>query len=122
MFRYDPNVQLVCPRCRKPDSRYFDVPLDWFVGRCVKIAFQSQDGLVEHMWVVVTGVEDGRLVGELDNDPLFVEDIECGDRVVLDRTQIEVVKHPLDEGGATEDPPPVVPPTARFGARCNLWN
>ena len=77
---------------------------------------------MEHMCVVVTGVEGGGLVGELDNEPLFVEDMECGDRVVLDRTQIEVVKPPLDETGATEDPTPVVPPTARFEARCNTWN
>jgi len=63
MSGYDPNVQLVCPRCRKPDGRYFDLPLGWFVGRSVKIAFQSQCGFVEHMWVVVTGVEAGAWSG-----------------------------------------------------------
>ena len=43
----DPDVRLVCASCAKPDSKYFEVPCAWFVGKAVKIAFE--DGCVENM-------------------------------------------------------------------------
>jgi hypothetical protein len=113
----DPNGRWVCSNCLKPDPRYFGQPPAWFVGRSVKVAFQSAVGIAEHMWVVVvTGVKGDRLVGRLNTDPDFVEDVEYGDEVVLDRTQIEVVEPPLEEVEADYTSPPA-PPAALFEER-----
>ena len=113
----DPNGRWVCSNCMKPDPRYFGQPPAWFVGRSVKVAFLSAAGIVEHMWVVVTGVEGDRLVGQLNTYPDFVEDVEYGDGVVLDRTQIEVVEPPLEdiEGDYTAL---AVTPAPLFEERC----
>lgn len=91
------NARLVHEEAIKPDSLYTKKPLDWFLGRFVKIAFQSADSIAEHMWVKVTEVQDSNLVGSLDNDPVFVTHIGCGDRVVLSRVQIEAVDLTCEE-------------------------
>lgn len=87
----DDNVRLVHEDAIKPDSLYTRRPLEWFQGRCVKIAFQSANSAIEHMWVRVMGVAGDNLIGELANDPVIVTHIESGDRVVLSRAQIEAV-------------------------------
>jgi len=91
------NVRLVYEEAIKPDSLYTKNPLDWFLGRCIKMAFQSATSHVEHMWVKVTGVEGDDLVGELANDPVLVTHIRCGDRVILSRVQIEAVDLTFEE-------------------------
>ena len=67
------------------------------MGRFIKMAFQSEKSRVEHMWVRVTNVDGDYLIGELDNDPLFVTHVKCGDRVVLSRVQIEAVDLTFEE-------------------------
>ena len=74
-----------------PDSIYTKHPLEWFVGRNVKMAFQSANSRVEHMWVEVTGVDCDYLVGILNSDPVSVTHVLCGDAVTLSRVQIEAV-------------------------------
>lgn len=91
------NIRLVHEEAIKPDSLYTKKPLDWFIGRCVKIAFQSADSRPEHMWVQVTGRDGHNLVGILDNDPVVVTHLRCGDRIVLSRVQIEAVKLTWEE-------------------------
>lgn len=93
----DENVRVVHEDAIKPDSLYAKKPLEWFLGRCIKMAFQSAESMVEHMWVRVTNVERDYLVGELDNDPALVTHIRYGDRVVLSRVQIEAVDLTFEE-------------------------
>jgi uncharacterized protein YegJ (DUF2314 family) len=41
----------------------------------------GDESLAEFMWVAVTGLENGWIYGRLDNDPIELESIRCGDRV-----------------------------------------
>ena len=91
------NIRLVHEDAIVPDSLYTKKPLHWFVGRNVKTSFQSADSRAEHMWVNVRGVEGDYLVGTLDNDPVWVNHLQHGDRVALRRTQIEAVDLTLGE-------------------------
>lgn len=97
MSANDDNVRAVSGGAISPDSLYTQRPLEWFVGRCVKMAFQSAESGVEHMWVNITHVEGDNLVGSLDNHPVLVTHVGYGDRVVLSRVQIEAVYLSLDE-------------------------
>ena len=96
------DVQVVQVDALRPEGEYDDRPLDWFVGRAVKIAFafDPAHGLAEHMWVEVDGVEGSRLVGELVDHPVVVRGIRCGDRVGLGRGQVEAVYLSPDEWAA----------------------
>ena len=90
------NIGWVCPdHTPKPDAQYFDKPFDWFVGKYCKLGFptgRSEPPLTEFMWVRVALVReiDGKtmLVGDLDNDPLYVQDYECGDGVAFERHEV----------------------------------
>ncbi len=61
------------------------------------MAFQSANSGVEHMWVAVSHFDGDDLVGRLDNDPVFVENMASGDVVKLRRVQIEAVNLSFDE-------------------------
>ena len=91
------NIRLVHEDAIQPDPEYASKNLDWFVGRSVKSAFQSEDGFTEHMWVQITHVEDGTLFGKLDNDPVIVKHIKHGDPVRLTAVQVEMVSLSPDE-------------------------
>ncbi len=80
-----------------PDSLYCKRPLEWYVGRHIKMAFQSARSTVEHMWVAVNRIDGDHLIGTLDNDPFHVETLQHGDIVKLSRTQIEAVDLTLAE-------------------------
>ena len=59
------------------------------VGDNVKIAFIDGDE-TEHMWVEITKVVDkDNFEGVLNNDPIVVQNIEIGDPVKVNRSQIE---------------------------------
>lgn len=87
----DYNIRMIHEDAIHPDSVYARRPLEWFVGRMVKMAFQSANSIVEHMWVAVTEVDGDDLVGILDSDPAYVENVALGDFVRLRRVQIEAV-------------------------------
>ena len=72
-------------------------PLEWFIGRNVKMAFQSATSAVEYMWVNVKHVDGDELVGALTNEPSFVENLQLGDTIRLRRTQIVMVVLSLEE-------------------------
>jgi hypothetical protein len=93
----DENVRVVHGGAITPDSLYTQRPLEWFVGRCAKMAFQSAQSQVEHMWVLVTDIDGDSLVGTLDSEPVSVTHVGHGDRVVLSRVQIEAVYLSFDE-------------------------
>lgn len=93
------NVRQVHEGSVMPDPLYAKEPLEWFVGRMIRMAFQSAGSRVEHMWVKVDGLdEDGHgLVGLLVSDPICVSHLAFGDEVRFDRTQIEAVDLSIDE-------------------------
>lgn len=65
-------------------------PQKW-VGRVIKKGFPSrQPGDIgeEWMFVEITGVEGGKLVGVLLNHPQFATHLRRGDNVVLDEAEI----------------------------------
>jgi hypothetical protein len=85
------NVRLVHEDAIMPDPSYARRPLEWFLGRCVKLAFQGDCGRIEHMWVEVNGVTEANLTGIIANEPLFVGHISHGDPVNFSRCEIEAV-------------------------------
>lgn len=87
------NIGWVCPdHTPKPDPQYFDKPLDWFVGKYCKLGFpteRSEAPFLEFMWVLVTATyEDHSLIGNLNNDPVFVKGYTDCDVVAFERTEI----------------------------------
>ena len=56
-------------------------------GYC-KLAFE-QDDMREHMWVKVIKSNKGLYQGILDNDPIYVSNINCGDKVIFEHEDIE---------------------------------
>lgn len=88
------NIRGVCNEHRprpRPDLYGSRDPAS-FVDKYVKLGFKTniKQPDVEHMWVKVTGVKDGHLVGRLDNDPLYCS-IKCGDPVHFSPGDIEQV-------------------------------
>ena len=77
------EIRLVHETASSPDPSYKKRPLEWFIGRSVKIGFQSHEGKVEWMWVTVQDVESPDLIGTLDNDPLFCTHLMYGDSITL---------------------------------------
>lgn len=81
------NIGFVCPECGIED--YSDKEPSWFVGKYVKKIFTALNDEKERMWVRVHDVtKDGKLVGELNNDPVYPFDIKCGDSVTLDINEV----------------------------------
>lgn len=85
------NIRQVCDTAFVPEPIYIKKPLAWYVGRSVKIGFQSHEGKVEYMWVKVTGINSPNLIGQLDNEPLHCTHLTLGDRITLSRLQIVAV-------------------------------
>jgi hypothetical protein len=84
------NIRIVCPD-HSPKPMGFEGDPVSLIGRYVKRAFE-QDGRVEHMWVEVKKItDDGVLCGVLDNDPVVVNDVKCGDTVKVELCEIEEV-------------------------------
>lgn len=57
------------------------------VGDYAKIRFGG-DSPGEYMWVKVTNVNGNKLEGTLDNDPVIVEDVKCGDIVIFGKEDV----------------------------------
>jgi len=47
----------------------------------VKHGFPTPDGGSEHMWIVVNRIEQGRVTGQLANDPQWIETLQAGQTV-----------------------------------------
>lgn len=95
------NIQMLCP-AHVPvfiprDELPHDNPKD-YIGRHVKTRFSSGDGDDERrewMWVKIDAVtysgDVARLAGVLDNDPVVVDTVKLGDRVVVPMDEIAAV-------------------------------
>lgn len=66
----------------------------------------------ERMWVLVERVEDGFVVGRLDNDPLDMPSIKCGDPVRIPLTHVILCTYVKDK------PRPKVPERRSYWDRC----
>lgn len=84
------SVRLVTAGYLVPDPAYKLLPLTYFVGRSVKVPFQTEDNPVEHMWVSVTGVDGDRLIGTLDSDPVATS-LRYGDEVHVSPSEVVMV-------------------------------
>lgn len=85
----------------KPDhSLVHGRPLESLIGHLVKKGFpcktQGGSSTIEHMWVLVRGVKDGALIGELDNEPSLVhaKPLKNGDTVTVQVEEVEMVLPP----------------------------
>jgi uncharacterized protein YegJ (DUF2314 family) len=88
------NIGLVCQHTAPTAGKYTGQDAKQFVGKFVKVAFDAAHPLTgkpskEHMWVKVESEDQGKLTGKLDNDPVFVTELQCGDEVTLTVEQIE---------------------------------
>lgn len=85
------NIRRIHENALTPDPLYNRKPLEWFIGRCVKMPFQSADSHVEHMWVQIIQRLGDNLLGTLDNNPVVVDGMKRGDPVIVKRVEIEAV-------------------------------
>ncbi len=91
------NIRMFCERhAPKPDEKLAKVNPEVFIGRHVKVGFKTlSDPMVriEHMWVKVKAVDvkTGKLVGQLANEPFLATHLKCGQRVTVNRDEIEAV-------------------------------
>ena len=89
------NIKFVCSEhATKPNPRFTKKGAASFVGKFVKKGFDVQhpetnQPMTEHMWVKVTGVKNGDLVGELNNDPVGFTPLKCDDVVTVKLSEIE---------------------------------
>lgn len=88
------NIGFVCgDHSPKPQSKFEKRSPKSFIGHFVKRAFPGKDPWgkerLEHMWVDVKSVKEGKLVGLLNNDPVTEMKEKCGDEVTVELAQIE---------------------------------
>lgn len=73
------NILMVCRECSKSmysNKGRFDVK----IGNFAKIKFSDENGN-EYMWVRVEKANGDKFEGVLDNDPVLVKYVSCGDNV-----------------------------------------
>lgn len=84
MTKEDPgNTGMVCRDCAERNKGTFEIK----VGDYAKIRF-GRDSPGEYMWVKVTDVNGDRLEGTLDNDPIILENMKCGDMIIFDKGDV----------------------------------
>jgi uncharacterized protein YegJ (DUF2314 family) len=88
------NIGVTCAaHAPQPIARWACEKPEFFIGKFVKKGFQTgrSDYLLEHMWVEVKGVENGKLFGNLTNDPVICTVLKDGDAVLVTLDEIESV-------------------------------
>ena len=88
------NIGLTCAKhAPKPHLGWSTVRPEFFVGKFVKKGFKTHHPHlpVEHMWVKVERVENGKLVGELNNVPVACTHMKYEDTVTVELPEIEAV-------------------------------
>lgn len=90
------NLRGVCAvHAPKPDPKFAKLKPEEFVGKWVKKAFEVNKEhpkmpQIEHIWVKITAVKAGGLIGTLANQPLFINK-KFGDKVSVQVTEIEAL-------------------------------
>jgi hypothetical protein len=81
-------------------------------GHLVKLIFRHRKG-GERMWVEVTQVQGGRLVGTLANSPAVMPKLDAGDEIEFEREHIIGIGEPhppgCNCGAEPAEPEPVCP-------------
>jgi uncharacterized protein YegJ (DUF2314 family) len=99
------NIGLFCPEhAPKVDKRWMQKKPSYFIGKFVKRPFKvvgHPKVTIEHMWIKVTGVDAGVLVGILENEPQFTKEYKHKNIVQCELGQIEQV---LDDKGKEVTP------------------
>jgi len=76
----------VCDDCI--DEKRKKVKHDYKAGDYVKCEFESSDDRNEYMWVLIEEIDETTITGRLDNDPVLVHQIKCGDTVKINKDKI----------------------------------
>ncbi len=58
------------------------------LGDCVKLMFEDAQGGGERMWVRIVAIGPYNLAGTLANDPVWIADLEFGERIVFNRDNV----------------------------------
>lgn len=93
-MRPESNIRGVCDaHAPKPNPKFAKLKPEEFMGKWVKKSFEVNKGhpkmpQLEHIWVKITAVKAGGLVGTLANQPLFI-DKKFGDEVSVQVAEIE---------------------------------
>ncbi|CAN7398327.1 DUF2314 domain-containing protein [Phenylobacterium sp. LjRoot164] len=66
----------------------FDAKPAGYGDYAVKAAFETRGGATENIWVNVIGRADGKVTGELANEPYDLGALKLGDQVDVDETAI----------------------------------
>jgi uncharacterized protein YegJ (DUF2314 family) len=48
-----------------------------------------QDGTSEHMWIAELSYQNGKFTGTLGNEPQLIDNVEMGQPVTIDRSEVE---------------------------------
>lgn len=94
------NVGFVCAEhAPKPDPALHVHPPEFFVDKFVKLGFPMihiATGLptVEHMWVLVEKVVNGKLRGVVNSDPIHIGEYHDGVEIEFEVTEIEKLSDP----------------------------
>ena len=84
------NIRCFCREYASKPINYQGTMLS-LVGKFVKKGFPAERASREHMWVLVSGVKNGELVGTLDNEPAYTDKLKLGDTVTVQRDEIGAV-------------------------------
>jgi uncharacterized protein YegJ (DUF2314 family) len=85
------NIRLVCGSCIEDKRKEMQKEIDNKLKESetkeklfIKKTFKDELGESEHMWVSVDKIdfESRTISGALDNDPVDLKNIKCGDKVV----------------------------------------
>ena len=88
------------------------------IGNYVKLIFRLEcdnddTPNAERMWVEIAKIRNGLFEGRLDNDPVFIEDLKCGDLVKFES------KHIINTNLEIEEPEDIV---EKYLSRCLITN
>ncbi len=77
------NVGVVCRDCMEKNKGTFEIE----IGDYSKIRF-GDSGPGEYMWVKVMYIDGNKIEGILDNDPIIVQNVKYGDKIIFDKGDI----------------------------------
>ncbi len=85
------NVGVVCRDCMEKNKGIFEIEIGDYskirFGDYSKIRF-GDSGPGEYMWVKVMHIDGNKIEGILDNDPIIVQNVKYGDKIIFDKGDI----------------------------------
>lgn len=95
---HDANIRITCDSCSKklyPKAGKF-TEKQLKKAKLVKAMFTEEGKMSEHMWVkveqVVTTDKITHVHGTLNNEPMDLENIEFGDKVIMSASKVEDIR------------------------------